>query len=292
MRIGAHVHATGGLLNAIDRALAIGAETIQLFASAPQTWRRKEYPEEIGILFREKAAKHNIYPVFFHGVYLINLATADREHLARSIDSLLFYQRTAAFIGSQGTIFHLGSHKGLGLDEVLPQIVAALREVLAGSPVGPWLVLENSAGMGMSIGSKFVELARIIEAVGDDRLRVCLDTCHTFAAGYNIADPQGLEAALEEFDREIGFDKLVAIHANDSKVPLGAGVDRHENIGRGYIGRAGFEVIMRHPAFAQMPFLLEVPGFAKQGPDAENVTILKEIREAVLQTAQGLHGPA
>lgn len=282
MRIGAHVHAAGGLVNAIDRAVELGAETIQLFASAPQTWRYKECPQEVGALFRAKAAEHDIQPVFFHGVYLINLATASPEHLAKSIDSLTFYQRTAALIGASGTIFHIGSHKGVGLDERLTQIVGALKEVLAGSPPGPWLVLENSAGMGMSIGSRFAELARIIEAIGDDRVRVCLDTAHAFAAGYDITNPEGLDAALEEFDREIGLDKLVAVHANDSKVPLGAGVDRHENIGRGHIGRAGFEVIMRHPAFADVPFLLEVPGFDNKGPDAANVAILKEIRDAVL----------
>jgi deoxyribonuclease-4 len=286
MKIGAHVHAAGGPGNAIDRALEIGAETIQIFPSAPQTWRYKEQPEPVASAFRERVSAAKIGPVFFHGIYLINLAASTPEHLAKSIDSLCFYQRTAARMGAVGTIFHIGSHKGAGLDEMFPQIVTAIGEVLAASPAEPWLILENSAGMGQSVGSRFSELGRIIAAVADPRLKVCLDTAHAFAAGYNIADPDGVERTMEEFDREIGLANLVAVHANDSKVPLGAGVDRHENIGQGHIGLQGFEVIMRHPAFADVPFLLEVPGFDNKGPDAENVTILKQLRDKNLASVK------
>ena len=135
--------------------------------------------------------------------------------------------------------------------------------------------------MGGSVGSKLSELAAIIKAVESPRLKVCLDTEHAYAAGYNVADRDGLDAAMEEFDREIGLAQLVAIHANDSKIELGGGVDRHENIGEGHIGRAGFEVIMAHAAFRDVPFLLEVPGFGDDGPDQPNVDILKEIRTKV-----------
>jgi deoxyribonuclease-4 len=132
--------------------------------------------------------------------------------------------------------------------------------------------------MGGSVGSRLSELAAIMEAVASDRLKVCLDTEHAYAAGYDVASGTGLEDALAEFDREIGLAQLVAIHANDSKIALGGGVDRHANIGEGHIGRAGFEVIMAHPALREVPFLLEVPGLDKQGPDKPNVDILKEIR--------------
>jgi deoxyribonuclease IV len=284
MKIGAHVQATGGVANSLDRAVEIGAEAMQVFASAPQNWRYKEQTKETGDLVRAKQQACNINSVFFHGIYLTNLATEKPENLAKSIDSLCFYQRTAKLMGVRGTIFHIGSHKGAGLDQTIEQIVGAVKEVLNNTPEEPWLILENSAGMGQSIGSKFSELGRIMSMVGSSRVRVCLDTAHTFAAGYNIADPEGIETAMDEFDREIGLENLVAVHANDSKVPLGAGVDRHQNIGQGHIGLDGFRVIMGHPAFADVPFLLEVPGMdGKGGPDAENVNILKQIRDEVFK---------
>ena len=136
-----------------------------------------------------------------------------------------------------------------------------MRRVLDETPDDTWLILENSAGMGGSIGSKFSELAAIMKEVASPRLKVCLDTQHAFATGYQVATPDGLAATLDEFEREVGLANLVAVHANDSKCPLGGGVDRHENIGEGYIGREGFRVILAHPAFRDMPFLLEVPGF-------------------------------
>ena len=116
------------------------------------------------------------------------------------------------------------------------------------------------------------------------RVKVCLDTAHTFAAGYNIAETAGMEEAMSEFDREVGFKNLVAVHANDSKIPLGGGVDRHENIGEGHIGMDGFHVIMSHPAFRDVPFLLEVPGFEKKGPDRKNIDILHSIYEATTRS--------
>ncbi len=141
--------------------------------------------------------------------------------------------------------------------------------------------------MGGSIGSDFAELGAIIRSVGDERLKVCLDTCHTLAAGYEIRNQSGLDSTMEEFDREVGLDRLVAVHANDSKVDLNGGKDRHENIGQGFIGEDGFTAILGHPAFANLPLLLEVPGFDKNGPDRQNVDILREIRRKV-----GLPEPA
>jgi apurinic endonuclease APN1 len=154
--------------------------------------------------------------------------------------------------------------------------------VLDATPDDAWLILENSAGMGGAIGSKFAELGRIIRDVGSERVKVCLDTCHTFAANYDVATRAGLDSTMAEFDKEIGLDRLVAVHANDSKAPLGGGLDRHANIGEGHIGREGFLNILSHPAFSDMPFLLEVPGFDNEGPDAQNVAILKELRDQAL----------
>jgi apurinic endonuclease APN1 len=143
------------------------------------------------------------------------------------------------------------------------------------------LILENAAGMGGAIGSKFAELGTIIREVGSDRVKVCLDTQHSFAAGHDVKTRPGLDKMLEEFDRDVGLDRLIAIHANDSKCPLGGGIDRHENIGDGHIGLDGFENLLTHPALAEIPFLLEVPGFDDQGPDKKNVEILKSLRESI-----------
>lgn len=281
MRIGAHVSAAGGLDKAVDRGVELGCETIQIFGSGPQSWRFKEAPPEQTEAFKQKAKAADIRPVFLHGVYLVNLGTPVPENLEKSITSLVQYMKLAAAIEATAVIFHAGSHKGAGYDGIFKQTVEAIQRVLEQSPPGPYLAIENSAGMGQHIGARFEEIGRIMKAVGSPRVKVCLDTEHAFAAGYNIADREGIERAVEELDRDIGLHHLVAVHANDAKVPFGSGVDRHENIGDGHIGLDGFEVIMGHQAFRDVPFLLEVPGFDGTGPDKPNVDALKKVREKV-----------
>ena len=281
MKIGAHVGASGGLTTAFERAQAIGAETIQIFGAPPQTWRRRIIRPEECEAFQAGIKESGIEPVFLHGPYLINLATESPEQLKKSTDALTGDLQLASAIGAKGVIFHVGSHKGAGFETRLPQMVKALKGVLKGTPDDAWIILENSAGQGGSVGSKFSELGEIIQGVGSPRLKVCLDTEHAYAAGYNLAGKKELAKAMKEFDAEVGLDKLVAVHANDSKIPLGGGVDRHENIGKGHIGRAGFETIMSHPAFGNVPMLLEVPGMEGEGPDKPNVDILKRIRKKV-----------
>lgn len=281
MKIGAHVSTAGGLDKAIDRAQEIGAEAVQLFCTAPQRWAVKPVPEEVAAAFRRKSEETGIAPAFLHGIYLMNFGTQDPALLERSIGALVASMECAAQIGALGVIFHSGSHMGAGYDAVLDQEVAALAQVLERSPAEPWLVIENAAGMGNHIGASFSEIGAIVKALGHPQVEVCLDTAHTLAAGYDIAHPDGLEKTVEEFDREIGLANLVAFHANDSKIPLGGGVDRHENIGEGHIGVAGFETMLAHPAFRDVPFLLEVPGFEGKGPDRENIERLKAIRARV-----------
>ncbi len=282
MKVGAHVSAAGGVDRAIDRALEMGAEAVQIFVAAPQSWRRRTLtPEEIEA-FRAKVAESGVGPNFAHGPYLINLAAADPDHLAKSVDALVKDMEACHALGLKGVIFHLGSHRGAGLEAVERQIVQALVKVLEATPEDTWLVLENSAGMGGSVGSRFRELGQLLKAAASPRLRVCLDTQHMFAAGYDVTTRQGLEAAMEEFDREVGLECLVAVHANDSKCPLGGGKDRHENIGQGHIGREGFLNIISHPAFRELAFFLEVPGYDGEGPDKPNVDALKELRTLAL----------
>ena len=279
MKVGAHVKASGGVDKAIGRAEDIGAETIQIFSGAPQAWRRKEYrPEEVEA-YKAGAAEKGIGPAFVHGVYLVNLATDKEENLAKSLDALVHDMNVCHLLGVKGVIFHIGSHRGAGYEQVFGQVVESVRKIVEATPEDTWLILENSAGMGGAIGSKFEELGRIIREVGSLRVKVCLDTQHTFAADYDLKTKDGLVAAMSEFEAEVGLDRLVAVHANDSKCPLAGGVDRHENIGEGHIGLDGFQNIMSHPAFRDVPFLLETPGFDNQGPDQRNVEILKRLRE-------------
>jgi deoxyribonuclease-4 len=281
IRVGAHVSASGTLDKCLDRAREIGAQAIQIFASGPQSWRPPTHNDHACAAMRRRAEECGIAPAFVHGIYLINLATPDPAHLARSIDSLQQYMGFCRRSGARGVIFHVGSHKGAGFEGALGQIAEAVEQVLEGTAPESMLILENSAGQGGSIGSGFAELGAILRAVGSDRLRVCLDTCHAFAAGYDLKTAVGVEAAMEEFDREIGLGRLVAVHANDSKAGLGSGLDRHENIGQGHLGEEGFRAIMAHQAFQDVPFILEVPGFNGGGPDRENVEILKRLAAEV-----------
>lgn len=280
MRLGAHVSTSGGLSKGIDRGSELGAETVQIFASSPRMWRFTQPSEDEVLAFREKAEAADVSPVFIHGSYLITIG-GDPEMRQKSVDLLTKTMNVAGQIGAAGVIFHVGAHHGAGFDGILMPYVAALQDVLDNSPEDVRLIFENSAGMGSHMGSSFKEIGRLIEALDTPRATVCLDTQHAFAAGYNLRESDGIDAAMDEFDREIGLSRLVAVHSNDSKVKLGGRVDRHENIGDGYLGREGFETIMGHAAFAEVPFVLEVPGADKKGPDKENLDRLKDIRKTL-----------
>ena len=281
MLIGAHVSTAGGLLKAVDRAVEIGAEAMQIFASSPRAWAFKVPSDEDVAAFREKSAEAGLGPTVLHAIYLVAPGSPDPALVERSVESLTRHLETANRLGALGLIFHAASHRGAGLDAVFDQFVCAVGRVLDAAPGEALLMLENSAGQGNHIGSKFAELGRLVRAADSPRMKVCLDTQHAWAAGYDVASREGLDAAVEEFDREIGLELLAAVHVNDSKRPLGSGVDRHENIGEGLIGREGLKTFMAHPAFRDLPFYLEVPGFGEKGPDAENVAILKAMREEV-----------
>jgi deoxyribonuclease-4 len=278
LKLGAHVRTAGGVDKAIDRGLAMGAECIQIFSGAPQAWRRKVYTAAEVDAYRRKVASTSIQPCFIHGLYLVNLATDSPALLSKSYDALVADMQAAHLLGAAGVVFHIGSHKGAGLEQRLSQVVEYCARILAATPDDVWLILENSAGMGGSIGSKLSELGRIAASIGDTRARICFDTQHAFAAGYDVKTRIGLDRTLEELDQHAGLHRLVLVHANDSKCPLGAGVDRHENIGQGFIGLNGFENILGHPTLQSVSFVLEVPGLANEGPAKPNLDILKALR--------------
>ena len=281
MKIGAHVSTAGGISKAVGRGVEIGCETIQIFGSSPQGWAFKPTSGDEVEAFRQSVAEAGMGPVFLHAIYLINLGTPKEDILEKGVQSLINYMGLASDIGATGVIVHPGSHGGAGYEAVFPQTVSSIQRVLEHSPEGPYLMLENMAGMGQHIGAKFEDLGQILKAVDSPRLRICLDTQHCFAAGYDMTTRQGIEAMIAELDRDVGVANLMAVHANDSKRPCGSGVDRHDNIGEGFIGEDGFAAIMENPAFQDVPFLLEVPGFEGKGPDRQNIDVLKVIRQKV-----------
>ncbi len=281
--IGAHCSASGGLWRTIERAIAIEAEAVQFFGASPRAWRPTNHKPEAFERFRELRAESGIGQAWLHGSYLVSLAPRNEEHYEKSIASVVNALSVAARAGAEGVVLHSGSHLGRGFEAVLPEVVSAIGRIFDEAPEGPFLALENAAGQQGPIGGTFGELGAILDAADSPRLRVCLDTCHTFAAGYDITTPEGMAETLEEFGREIGLDLLAVIHANDSKQELGSGRDRHENIGEGHIGYEGFRTILGEPAFAGRALLLEVPGFEGDGPDLENVRRLKRIRDEVSQ---------
>ncbi len=281
MLIGAHVKTTGGVDKAVDRAIDIGAECMQIFAASPRMWRVTPIKDKPLENYRAKMAESGLGPTIVHAKYLTALGSPNPELVEKSRKSLAEELTQTERLGALGLVFHPASHRGAGLDAVFQQFVEGVNIVLDAAPGDALLMLETSAGSGDHIGSKFEELGRLIKAIDNPRVATCLDTQHVWASGYNIVDKDGLDETMEEFDREIGLDQLRCVHANDSMRERGSSVDRHDNIGEGLIGREGFMNILGHPAFADVPFYLEVPGFEKDGPDKPNVDALKAIREEV-----------
>lgn len=286
MKIGAHLSTAGGIHTGFDRALAIGAECMQIFESAPQQWGTGRFTDDEVAAFRARMDETGITPVFIHGKYLMNLASADDKIFRTSASTLRSSLNIAGRIGARGVIFHTGSHKGLGLDAVFEQVCEAATRVLSETPEDTLLIFENSAGGGGTLGSKFDELGEFLRRIDSPRARVCIDTCHAFASGYDLSTPDAVAATLAEIDREIGFGNIAAVHCNDSKAELGAGRDLHENIGDGKIGLDGFRALLAHPGLRDVPFLCEVPGYkidgAGKGPDKPNLDRLKLLRAEAL----------
>jgi deoxyribonuclease-4 len=278
--IGAHVSSTGGIHTAIDRAEAMGADSVQVFTQSPRTWRPTNHPPENFERFKERRAEAGIDGVLCHALYLINLANPKDDFYEKSVVALANTVDVGCAIEADGVVFHIGSHLGAGIEAGLDRVVAAMKVALERCSDTTWLLMENSAGTGATIGRSVEELAVIFGRLGGHpRLGVCLDSCHLYASGYDVTDEAALDAVLDELDREIGLDRMRALHVNDSAAPLGSNRDRHANIGDGLIGKK-LSVFLRHPRLQGLPAVLEVPGQDGRGPDAEEVKKAKSLHAA------------
>jgi deoxyribonuclease-4 len=280
MYIGAHVNSSGGVWKAIGNGVDIGCEAIQFFAGSPRTWKPQIYKEKDWQKFRELRAESPIRFVVIHTIYLINLASTRDDFYEKSVVSLLGAVDAAEQLGADAIVTHIGSHQGAGFDDGLTRVQAALRRCLTESEdSGVRILLENTAGAGGTMGLDFDELGAIIEAADSHpRLGLCMDTAHIFEAGFDIRTAAGLDDVVAHLHASCGLDRLAMIHMNDSKTPVGSNRDRHQNIGEGEIGLDGFRGIVNHPAFADIPGILEVPGFDGNGPDRRNVELLEGLR--------------
>jgi len=281
--IGAHVSSSGGIHTAIDRAAAIGAESLQLFTQSPRTWRPTNHDPATFERFRERRAEEGIGGVLCHALYLCNLAAPNDDVYAKSVAALESTMDVARAIGADGVVFHVGSHLGSGFEAGLERVLPAMAQVLRRSSETTWLLMENSAGAGGTIGRSLDELATLFERLDrHPRLGVCLDSCHLYVSGVDVADPAALDACLDELDSAIGLERLRALHVNDSAAPLGSNRDRHANVGEGVLGeRLG--VFLACPRLQGLPAVLETAGPENRGPDADEVRKAKELRARALK---------
>jgi deoxyribonuclease IV len=269
-------HCSGGVKKALDNGAAMGAEAVQLFVQSPRTWRFPQHDPADLEAFRSKREESGV-PALVHALYLVNLAAPDDVVYSKSIDTMRATVDAACAIEADAVVFHLGSHLGAGFETGLERLVPAVGQVLDRCNERTWLLMENSAGAGGTIGRSLDELAAIFDALErHERLGVCLDSCHLFVSGVDVTDAATWNALLGDLDRRIGLDRLRALHANDAKAPLGSNRDRHDNIGEGLIGE-GLGVFLAHPKLQALPVVLEVPGADGKGPNADEIRKLREL---------------
>jgi deoxyribonuclease-4 len=278
MLIGGHVSSAGGLDKAVERAEERGCETMQIFNQSPRMWRPTKYTDEDFAAFRERLAASDAESVFIHAVYLINVASDDAEVRRKSLESLTHALEVGDSIGAGGVIVHPGSGKGEKPGPTFKRVGRAFKEALSRTERCP-LLFENTAGAGFTIGRTFEELAKLVEvSSGGKRTGVCLDSCHLFASGYEVREADALSDVLDEFDRDVGLERLKALHLNDSMTAFGSNRDRHANLGEGELGEDGLRVFLGEKRFKDLPVLLEVPGPDGHGPDKRQIDIAKRLR--------------
>jgi deoxyribonuclease IV len=270
-------HCSGGIKKALDRAGELDAEALQLFVQSPRAWRFPDHDPADVEAFRERRAELGIGAVLVHALYLVNLASPNDELYEKSVTTMSSTMDAACAIGAEAVIFHVGSHLGAGLEGGLERAVPAMEQILDHCSDTTWLLMENSAGAGGTIGRSLDELAALFDACGrHERLGVCLDSCHLWVSGDDVTDRAALDALLAELDSRIGLDRLRALHVNDAAAPLGSNRDRHANLLEGEMGE-GLATFLGRPALQELPAVMEVPGPDNHGPDAGEMRKLREL---------------
>ena len=274
--LGAHLSIGKGLDQALYRAAEMGNNALQIFTKNASTWREKVLTEKQVADFRTAMEKTGIRAIAAHTSYLINIAGADMEKTAMSVEALYYELIRCEQLGIPWLVLHPGAHLGDGDDVGIRRVSDNLNRIFERLKGGKArILLENTAGQGSALGHRFEQLAAMGDGVeADDRVGFCLDTSHLFAAGYDIATSDGYAATLAGFDRIVGLARLHLVHVNDSKKPLGSRVDRHEHIGEGYIGEAGFSLLINDPRLALIPKIIETPK-ERDGEDADPINLAR-----------------
>ena len=281
MLLGAHC--SGGIKKALEHANEIGADSVQLFVQSPRAWRFPDHDPADLTAFRERRQELGIGSAVVHALYLVNLASPDDEFYEKSVTTMCSTMDATSAIGAEGVIFHVGSHLGAGFEAGLERVVPAMKQILEHSSETTWLLMENSAGAGGTIGRSLDELAVLFDACGlHERLGVCLDSCHLWVSGYDITDRATLDELLGDLDARIGLDRLRALHINDADAPLGSNRDRHANILEGELGKQ-LGVFLGHPDLQGLPAVMEVPGPDGHGVDLGEMKKLRTLHAAAIR---------
>lgn len=275
--LGAHVSIAGGIEKAFARGEAIGCTAIQIFTRNASRWQARPLADAEIEAFRSAQLKSPIGYIAAHDSYLINLASPDPELRNKSIIAFTEELQRCARLGIGDLVMHPGAHTGAGPEAGLRTLIESFRSVLAEAPGEVRILLENTAGQGSSLGAKFSDLAEVMDRLPEGNFGICLDSCHAFAAGYDLASPAGYASTMDEIDRLIGCERIALFHLNDSKKSLGARVDRHEHVGQGCIGCKGFHLLMRDRRFRAVPKIIETPGGEDHCHDLANLTLLRQL---------------
>jgi deoxyribonuclease-4 len=284
--IGAHISTKGGLPTVFERASAIDATAAALFAKNSNQWKGKELTDADCASF---AAQRTVQPLLTHASYLINLATTNELFHRKSIAALVDELDRAERLGIHAVVLHPGAHLGAGADAAVDQIARSLDEVHAAIPNHRVVtLLETAAGQGSCVGCTFEELGQMLKRVDDPRrVGICFDTCHVFAAGYELRTSDGYERTIDEMERHVGLDNVGAFHLNDSKKPLGSRVDRHQHIGEGELGLEPFRLLLNDAQFARIPKVIETPKTIETESDRRNLTLLRSLIGSAKVRAHG-----
>ncbi|ALC17878.1 endonuclease IV [Desulfuromonas soudanensis] len=275
--IGAHMSISGGHHLAFARGEAAGCRAMQIFTKNANQWHAKPIDADAAAAFGAAWKKSPIGPVIAHDSYLINLASADEEKWQKSLAAFADEMERCAALGIGSLVMHPGAHLGAGEDAGLERIVTALRRIFAESPPSVRVLVENTAGQGTYLGGTFEHLAAILEELPEGRIGVCFDTCHAFAAGFDLSTAAGYRKTMDDFDRLVGLGRIAAFHINDSQKGLGCRVDRHAHIGQGAMGLEGFGELMRDPRFFSVPKILETPKGDDDSLDRMNLATLRRL---------------